>query len=291
MITEMFNQYFLMLRLSRVNAINGHVVNLSILTGASSNHFGALKHLLASIAFHESETETLVYDLGLAEHELAELIRGGWQIRRFDFENYPEHFQLNEYTGNLALRNFEAGHYAWKPTIIYRNLVEHGCVLWMDAGNLVHEPLHWIRSELQRCGFYSPVSDGDIARWTRPETLRYLNMPNDLIHERNRNAAVVGLNGDFSAVNGIAREWATAALDPECICPKGSSWYDNRCDQPILSCLVSMWRRESGVELRDDFLGVSVHNDQLSLGSAMDKAGVSKRRTVLQSLPLALGSV
>lgn len=257
---------------------------MTIVTGASSNHFSPLRNLLQSIAFHEPSTHAVVYDLGLYENERAWLIANGWNIQRFDFENYPEHFQIKAHSGNLILRHVEAGAYAWKPVIVFRSLNEFGKVLWLDSGNLIHGSLDRIVGELDRCGIYTPKSEGTVGQWTMPETVARLGVRPDVVHAGSRNAAVVGFNASVGSVARLSERWARAAQDRECICPDGCSYFNHRFDQSILSILVEEWRQSTGSAIRDDLLGVSTHNDGLTSHEAAEQAGVSRPRMEWRTL-------
>src|SRR5262245_24467877 len=122
---------------------------LTIVTGASSNHFACLKNLLFSLSMFEGDSRILVYDLGLDAAELAELAAGGHEVRKCDYDRYPPHVNLAN----------QRGAYAWKPIIVEGALREFGgMLLWLDAGNLIHARLDRVRSVLNTTGFYSPTS-------------------------------------------------------------------------------------------------------------------------------------
>ena len=60
---------------------------LTIVTGASSNHFRCLRNLLDSIQRFEPTTRTIVYDLGLSPAELREL--RAYEVRHFAYNQIP----------------------------------------------------------------------------------------------------------------------------------------------------------------------------------------------------------
>ena len=84
----------------------------------------------------------------------------------FDYTKYPSWFNIN----------IEAGHYAWKPTIIYNTYLEHteDIIVWMDAGNLILDNLKELYDFLLKNGVYSGVSSDNIEKWTHPTTINYL---------------------------------------------------------------------------------------------------------------------
>ena len=224
---------------------------LTIVTGASSNHFGCLCNLLTSIDRHE-DAAVRVYDLGLTVEEAQRLRDGGRNVARFEFERYPSHFG----------RSADFAHpYSWKPVIIHDLLMESGHpVLWLDAGDLVHRRLERVRAQLRTVGFYSPTSVGRIVRWTHPLALERLGAAPDILDDRNRNGAIVGFG-----TNDLAREivvaWRDAVMDKDIICPEGWTRKRHRSDQAILSVLVAQARRRYDFELANDYLDISIHND------------------------------
>lgn len=226
--------------------------DLVIVTGASSNHFRCLTHLLFTISRFEN-ARTIVYDLGLEPHQL-ERLKEKWEVRRFPFEKYPPHFDMR----------VGMGQYAWKPVIVVDTLRETGGnVLWMDAGNLVHRRLDRIRKLLALRGFYSPPSSGTISRWTHPGTLKYLEATPDLLTKPNRNGAVVGFAPSRPGSDELADRWRQGALDVDCIAPAGSSRANHRQDQAVLSVLAYQFQKKYGGKLENRFLDFTTHNDPL----------------------------
>ena len=69
-------------------------MDLTLATGASSNHFLSMKQLLNSIKNFEASTTVIVYDLGLTESEVLEVKEMGYQVRKFDFSKYPAYFNI-----------------------------------------------------------------------------------------------------------------------------------------------------------------------------------------------------
>lgn len=228
------------------------------MTGASSNHVGCLRNLLVSLDRFE-KAPVIVYDLGLSAEEAATLRAEGRTLVRFPFEAYPRHF------GRGATR---ARPYAWKPTLIHEVMTSaRGPVLWLDAGDLVHERLDAIRAVLAETGVYSPGSQGTIADWTHPRTLALMQASPDVLGDRNRNGALVGF-GTNHVGREISGAWRDAVLRREIIHPRGWSRKRHRSDQALLSVLVAQARRKYQLELIDQLLGVSLHNDELTAEEA-----------------------
>lgn len=225
---------------------------LTIVTGASSNHFGCLCNLLVSLDRSE-DARVLVYDLGLTEPEAQRLRDDGRNLTRFPFEQYPPHFGQS---ATFAIP------YVWKPVIVHDALMAAGHpVLWLDAGNLVHERLDREREQLRTVGFYSPGSPGTIADWTHPVTFKGLGGVPEILGDRNRTGSTVGF-GTNDLAREIAAAWRDAALNKEISCPEGWSRTIHRSDQAMLSVLVALARRRRPFALADGYFGISVQNDE-----------------------------
>lgn len=240
--------------------------SLTIVTGASSNHFGCLCNLLESIARFEPQARAIVYDLGLKPQEASWLEDNTPRLRKFEFSRYPPHVNIR----------IDKGYFAWKPIIMASLLREFsGMVLWLDAGNLVHAPLEAVKDVLSKNGVYSPTSSGTVARWTHPATLKCLGAGFDLLRKPNRNGAIVGFRADHPGVDALAEKWETCALDKRCIAPTGSDRQNHRWDQALLTVLMYQFQRQSGCQLENERLGISTHNDRLSPDEARRKNGAA----------------
>jgi hypothetical protein len=246
---------------------------LTIVTGASQNHARPLRHLLESLDRHEPGTRVIVYDLGLARGTAARLRGDGRRLVRFRFEDYPPHVDA----ANLLT-------YAWKPAIVREAMLAYGLpLLWLDAGDLVHERLDRVRAEMARIGFHSPRSDGTIEKWCHPSTITALQIEPDILRMRNRNGAMVGF-ADSPLARELACAWYDLSMRPEVICPPGSSRDNHRQDQTVLSVLLARTVRDHRLEPADTLLGISKHNDGLSRREAryyMERAAVSERERAL----------
>lgn len=203
-----------------------------VVTGASSSHFKSLCQFLSSLFQHEPHVKAIVFDLGLSGTERRD-VRTAFpsaDLRRFDYSRYPAFFDLK----------VNHGAYAWKTVILCDVLNEfRGCVCWMDAGNIVTEPLTWIREFTMRTGLYSPNSSGCIADWTHPNTLEFLKVPASLLHKPNLNGACVAAHYGNSRARALVDQWKQLALIEDCIAPAGSSRANHRFDQAVLSVIAT----------------------------------------------------
>lgn len=206
-----------------------------IVTGADSSHARSLCQLLTSVQYNVPNCKVICYDLGMSASELRkvrELLSNmrNSELLLFDFGSYPPFFDINK----------NAGEYAWKPVIVASTVEKHkdAIVIWLDAGNKVHNNLKWLKRIVVREGFFSPWSLGTIGTWTHPETLKCLNVDGDFLDRRNLNAAIVSLDGQNAAARNLVKEWRDCALQKSCIAPEGSSRLNHRQDQAVLTILA-----------------------------------------------------
>ncbi|MGH6892935.1 MAG: DUF1647 domain-containing protein [Dongiaceae bacterium] len=233
---------------------------LTIVTAASENHARPLLNLLFSLDRYEPATRVVVYDLGLSERTLDVLHRQRRTVVPFRFADYPRH--VGEQIGNKRLRT-----YAWKPALIHEVLRKEGLpLLYLDAGDLVHERLDRVRQELARTSIYTPTSGGTLADWCHRGMLAAMRVEPEILHDLNRSAGLVGF-GASDLAREIAEDWFAAAMQPEVICPPGADLKNHRFDQAVLSVLLARAQRGRGLVLTDDNLGISVHNDGMSFAN------------------------
>jgi hypothetical protein len=227
---------------------------LTIVTGASSNHFRCLLNLVRSIRHFKPRALVIVYDLGLNETERGTL-NAVVHLRKFDFSVHPSWIDIR----------VQYGQYAWKPIILSDALDEcGGAVLWLDAGNLVLNSLDRVQREIERNGVITPTSPGRIKDWTHPDTLRFLNVPESHFGRRNRNGAIIGFDRHCKWALDFAHRWKECALIKECIAPEGSNRKNHRQDQAVLSALYYQFQEKYGFDMADATPEISRHNDSLS---------------------------
>lgn len=225
---------------------------LIIVTGADSSHYKSLRQFLSSVLTHEPQTYVVVFDLGLTEIEQQSIKNDFPKIdfRVFDYSKYPEYFNIK----------INAGEYAWKPIIIHQILNEFKCcVCWMDAGNIIQEPLLWIRAITAKIGVYSSHSAGRISDWTHPKTLDFLNASKNLLRKKNLNGACVALCYQNSTAKKVADKWKECALTKICIAPEGSNRSNHRQDQAALSVIIHQLDIAKNIPTK--CYGFAIHRD------------------------------
>ena len=223
-----------------------------LVTGADQSHSKSLLQFIASVASFEPQSLLIVYNLGFSMEirKQCEKIHGNIDVKDFDFSKYPSFVNIR----------VEAGSYAWKPIIINDVMNQYNLPLcWMDAGNVIIEPLRSIRILLHERGFYSPASSGCIRDWTHPKTLAYFKVKKDLLRKRNLNGACIAINPDFDSIRTMINRWRECSLIKECIAPEGSNKLNHRQDQAVLSVLA----HQMGIMKKsyDKNLGFCTHQD------------------------------
>ena len=237
-----------------------YITTMYIITGASDNHYLTVMNMIDSFIRYNDRHKLIIYNLGLEEskwnHIKEKYNDKDFIFKVFDYSKYPEWFNIN----------IEAGHYAWKPTIIYNTFLEYTdeIVVWMDAGNLITENLQKLESFLIDNYVYSATSSGTIKDWTHPLTIEYLNCTNTG-HE-NRNGACIGFNAKIDLVKDFITEFYNCAMDKNCIAPDGSSRRNHRQDQAVFTILFYKYLCEQNVQFYSsdnckNHLCYSIHND------------------------------
>lgn len=202
---------------------------LTIVTGASSNHFKSLLQLLESIRKYEN-ADIVVWDLGLTLTEKTEFLKRFPFIKyfKFDYSKYPEYFNIE----------IKAGEYAWKPVIIKETYDQCTTnLLWMDAGCVIYNRLNTIRYLIRYYGFYCSLTQGTIKEWTHKESMDFLKLSEIDKSKPLLAAYVVGFNKKSKRVQSILSEWFNYSFVREAIAPIGSNRLNHRQDQSLLSIL------------------------------------------------------
>lgn len=237
-----------------------YITTMYIITGASDNHYLTLMNMIDSFIRYNDNHKLIIYNLGLEESKWNNMkekySHQDFIFKVFDYSKYPEWFNIN----------IEAGHYAWKPTIIYNTFLEYTdeIVVWMDAGNLINERLQKLESFLIDNYIYSATSGGTIKEWTHPSTIQYLDCTNT--GNENRNGACLGFNTKIDLVKDFITEFYNCAMDKNCIAPDGSSRQNHRQDQAVFTILFYKYLSDQNKTFYSNVnsnyhLCYSIHND------------------------------
>jgi len=223
-----------------------------LVTGASDNHVRSLRQFIASFIRHNTagKHRLLVWNLGITDWSSVAIPLPHVSYDVFDYSKVPDWFDITK----------DAGQYAWKPALMRLVAVRSPdeLVVWMDAGNLIVDPLRNLERFLRSNAMYSSYSVGKIRDWTHPGTVSALR-GTDSLHALNRNGACIGFNLSVERARLCLDEWATACSNKDVIAPAGSSRANHRQDQSVFSILYYKYVGSDAVS--NVFLGYTIHND------------------------------
>ena len=118
-------------------------------------------------------------------------------------------------------------------------LEEWKSILWLGAGCDIRAPITPIIDIIEKEGiFLVQGQDLDMTQWIHNKTLEFMNKSkNNYIGKYSFAGGIQGhlLN---SKNNSLIKFQKELALNPNCICPNGSSLRNHRYDQSILSILA-----------------------------------------------------
>lgn len=232
---------------------------LSIVTGASQNHFKSLKQFLSSV--NTSTIKCFVYDLGLNAESVEQLKKYTVEYRLFDYSAYPSYYDIN----------INAGEYAWKPAIIYNTMKEllstdrAPILLWCDAGNIFrHCNIGELKQYILQNKLYSPDSNDDVKFWTHPLTRMWFKIGDDdpILLKQNRNAAILGFHINDPDVQSFIEKFNECASIKECIAPEGSNRSNHRQDQAVFTVLYYKFMGEHpSYRITNSTFNIASHRD------------------------------
>jgi hypothetical protein len=219
-------------------------MNFRIITGANDDY---ILTLINFINYHLKigiEMKNLiVYDLGLSEfnlNKLKNITNENIIIKKFEYDNYPEHVNLSKNKGLLCS-------YAFKPIIIYNesNIFNDIPIIWLDcACNITIEILNKMIDSINTYGFYCPLGNYEKTiesiELNHPQTLNLLGVSKyqHLNELQTRLACICGVNYAKFHGKAILDDWFKYSLDKDIIMPDGSSRNNHRQDQTVLSVLM-----------------------------------------------------
>jgi hypothetical protein len=209
-----------------IRNIDVSAYNMTIVTAADSSHYKSALQLINSALDNEPRCKIIFYDLGLNKDEIRNIKNLKIIYKIFDFEKHPSFYRLDQK---------DAGAYAWKPAIISKEIVSDPTLLiWMDAGNKVIKKLSFLKKTLIINSFYSPLSSGNVSKWTHPYTLETLLVSKKITNKRNLNAALIGINTHSDLAKKMIRNWFENSKIKDLILPEGAGKNNHRWDQSLL---------------------------------------------------------
>ncbi|KAG0600979.1 hypothetical protein M758_11G075400 [Ceratodon purpureus] len=225
----------------------------TIVTGFSSNHVEVgllLLRSLGKMALNQTEYSVSVVvwtmnefppmarkALACVAQELETLYNVPTEVRRFDFDAWPDWMRVNQKLGP----NLGKGEYAWKAVMVHTVLLERGFVFWADAGDRFRtvSALTTTLTHLKRKGFVSRYSGGFVKDSTHVKQLEYFGANRrEITNMPNCDASSVGFT--LRRYAQLARPWYECSITRQCIAPDGSSRENHRQDQSALTILAAL---------------------------------------------------
>ncbi|KAL3810788.1 hypothetical protein ACHAXA_006432 [Cyclostephanos tholiformis] len=228
----------------------GGIVPLTIVTGANSPFFGALRNLVGSVRYWcpPSRCRIAVFNLGLTDDEINES-RAWCGVRVHWSDGY---------------HGADPNTYAFKPNAIYEAVTVRygGAVLWLDAGSTVTGRIYdaVVPHMLDEGAFLVQGQDLNMVPWVHPLMFEYLGAnASDFDHKHSYSGNTVGFVNDSETSNAILPPWRDCASDSRCISPPGSDKGNHRYDQAALSVIAYAAESSRGLSItpRTDLLAAS----------------------------------
>ncbi len=240
--------------------------DIVLITASNNTHEKSLVNLLESIKQHMPIARVVVYDMGMTLDGLKRIEQIG---RDMKLETMNLNFHALPPWMNVMTKN--RGAYAWKPTIIFREVKRQiasnsmpRIVIWLDAGDvLVKRPKALIHLTLIN-EFFTTASRGKIHEWTVISTRRQLDPENRFESKRNLNAAILAFKLTSRRAQYLLSQWYLSAQEQSIIAPHDSNLDNHRFDQSLISLIaykhnqVPFW---VSLGIKPDSFGVLCHQD------------------------------
>lgn len=129
--------------------------------------------------------------------------------------------------------------------------------LWLDAGNVVVHSLDTITRYCQNYGFWSPASDGNIAKWTVQQSINRVIGSNSFNNKVCLSGSMIGFSTRKPDAINLINDWFEFSMQKDVIAPEGSSRANHRQDQSLLSLLAYKYNlapKRSGLKLQDNLI-------------------------------------
>ena len=160
--------------------------------------------------------------------------------RKLNWDSFPDWM-------NLFHHPLQKGGYGWKVIPYIDAFFEwKGLFSFLDAGDLIVDGFSREFTLARRYGFFAPPSPGTIANWTYPDTIEFMKQ-NRFIHvvkdtDPNCSSGIIFIDYSKEYTHELMKKFETCAYTQKCISPKGSSRYNHRQDQAVLSLLLNEYK-------------------------------------------------
>lgn len=199
----------------------------TIVTAADTSHFQPLQNLLWTISHFLPDAKVIVYDLGLTAAESGSMHSGSapyvlkdWQLRKFDYSQYPSYFNLKTNSGFMGFR----------PVVMddVAHEIGSGSLLWLDAGT----QLRGFPSQLLSTPnvYSSCVTTTTIKEKLLSGSYTALGVTPDLLTQKINDPGVCSFNLDNPQALALLDKWKQVTLNPNCTAPTGANLRNHNPD-------------------------------------------------------------
>ncbi|KAK3088812.1 hypothetical protein FSP39_024056 [Pinctada imbricata] len=201
-----------------------------IVTASSSDHFYETQALLWSInarlrpLFHN--IKVVLYDIGFTESESQRMRDNcGCEVRKFDFDSFPEHVR-------------DAKTYAWKPLVILEAIYEFEFIVWVDA-SIRFKGYRSDWKKLLEKARETGILLQQNPKWkvkdqTKPDTFRILEEPECLFDYPELESGWILIQRNWFTMNVIIQPWCACALTKHCLTHPFPTY--------LKSCSKDLWK-------------------------------------------------
>jgi hypothetical protein len=232
---------------------------LTIVTAADSSHFQCMINLLWTISRYAPTARVVAWDIGLQAQETALLNNvppfylSNWQLRTFDFSQYPFYFSLAQNSGFIAFR----------PVTMAAAAYEFGgMVLWLDADCQLRQPISEILAMIKKQGLYCANVKSNIGSKLSPSALP---VTPELSAQSVADPGICGFDIDQPQIMALLDHWKTVTMDARCTAPNGATLQTHNPDS-VWSVILHQSATANNWELNYDRLpGIMKGCDRLSL--------------------------
>ena len=237
---------------------------VAFVTGCNSHYFEHWLRLYESIKKNVYNPTIYFFDLGISDNEksILNLIDVNYNV-----------FNFNLYTDWVNIKN-DAGQWAWKAQCIKEvmdkcymyNKIKY--LIWCDTRNILDNNLENLFNFLDTNGIYTNTTEGNVSKWTVNGTIEYfekfegLNAKKYLKYPM-KNAALPCFNISIEWVREFANEFSRLSLIKDCIFPSGSSRFNHRQDQSILTILYYKYKDIYKFQNSKEYEGIRVHTSSI----------------------------
>lgn len=206
----------------------------SFVTAANTRYYRELRNFIGSVQVFAPGTPIHVYDLGLAEGEVAQLrtICQVASISKVEFGAYPPIVA-------------KMGEFGWK-TVIENDAADRlACFSLQDSGQELHNTVAPLLNELGNVsiGVWMVIQGSFPDSYTHPAVLAYFNMTRGQFEMNPKlGAPAGGINGLRPSASrwrlDVWRQWQHCGMQQACIAPPGATRQNSRQDQLALALLT-----------------------------------------------------